>query len=369
MFKHLNQYLLGFVSGIICLLSANAQEGQPAPAVCAAAVEQAQATDTRQYTGTLLSPSRVELVARVSGELLEVGFTEGAVVKAGQVMYRLDDVRYDAQVKSAEAAIARCEASLQYSEANFKRVDALYKKNVSTLDAMESAKMNYQTDQANLLAAKAALITAQDDLKNTRITAPISGKVGLTNFTYGDYLTPAAGTLATIVQLDPIRLSFSISTRDYLLFFGNEKNFTQEAKVKIVLADGSVYPQSGTFEFRNNEVNRSTDTIQFFVSFPNPDAELLPNSSVTVLLEKQSAEALPAVLSTAVMSDAQSSYVYVLDEKDIPSRRDVVLGSMSGDALQQIRSGLKVGERVVSDGTHKVIPGQPVRIVPPSNAQ
>ena len=355
-----------------CAISTvTAQVGRPLPTVADGVVGEAASVEMRRYTGQLVSPSRVELTARVAGELLEIGFEEGDIVKEEQMLYRLDDVRYVAAVEGAKAKIAvseagikRCEASLRYTESNYNRINALYEKSVATLDAMEAARMSFHSDQAALASekaalasARAALITAEDDLKNTRIVAPITGKIGKTNKTRGNYLTSASGVLATIVQLDPMRLSFSISSRDFLTIFGSEENFRKEARVRILLADGSEYPVEGVFEFSNNEVNRTTDTIQFYVSFANKEGKLVPGSSVTVLLQKRSVKKVAAIPLTAIMNDATSSFVYVIDGDGVIQRRNVVMGGISG-SQQLIKSGLKPGERIVLDGAHKVRPGE-----------
>ena len=242
------------------------------------------------------------LVARVSGELLKVCFEDGDLVKAGQLLYQLDDLRYEANVKVAEANIARCEASLAYSKSNFARIDALYKKNVTTLDAMESARMQYHADEASLASAKAALITAKDDYKNTKIVAPIDGKISITNYTIGNYLTPSSGTLATLVQVNPIRLSFSISNRDFQQLFGTEENFKRDAKVTIRLADGKEYGEIATFDFINNEANRSTDTLQFYMLLKNDKYQLIPNSTVTVNVLKRLGGTYAAIPLSALIS-------------------------------------------------------------------
>ena len=334
----------------------------PAPTVALGEVVATESAISRRYTGRLTSPASVELVARVAGEMLEQGFEEGDFVKTGQVLYRLDDVRYRAAVQGAEANIKRCEASLKYSESNYNRVKGLFDKNVSTQDALEAAEMAYHSDIAGLASAKATLITAQDDLKNTHIVAPIDGKIGLTNFTVGNYLTPASGVLATIVQLNPIRLSFSIANRDFLSIFGTEENFAKDARVTITLADGTPYPVEGKFEFMNNEANQSTDTITLFVSFANDDYKLRPGSTVTVNVEQKSTKDATGIEPAALMSDATSTFVYVVDENLVAQRRDVKIGSSTKD-LQIILEGLAAGEKVVTRGTHKVIPGSPVKVL------
>ncbi len=359
-------HLAPALAGLLMILTATAgkaqaQQGRPTPSVSVSVVTDTPLVEHRRYTGMLRSPSQVSLVARVSGELEETGFSEGDIVQAGQLLYRLDDVRYDAAVKAAEANIERCQASLKYAESNYARIKNLYDKNVTTLDAFESADMTLGTSRANLHSAQAALITARDDLKNTRITAPIGGKISMTNYTVGNYLTPSSGTLATIVSLDPLRLSFAISNRDFMdLFGGSEALFRSHAVIQVVLANGEVYPEKGEFEFRDNQVNRTTDTIPFHVRIPNPDHRLMPGSAVTVLLQRNDENRIASIPQTAVISDNRSSYVYIIDDQGIARRRDIVLGPSDGKS-QLVRSGLKPGQTVISDGWHKVIPGQPVK--------
>ncbi len=364
MFKQLSSWCRApFAALLVTFLSFELFAQQmPAPTVSVGEVVSTESAISRRYTGRLLSPASVDLVARVAGEMLKQGFEEGDFVKTGQVLYQLDDVRYAAAVQGAEANIKRCEASLKYSESNYKRVKGLFDKNVSTQDALEAAEMNYHADIAGLASAKATLITAQDDLKNTHIVAPIDGKIGLTNYTVGNYLTPSSGVLATIVQLNPIRLSFSIANRDFLAIFGTEQNFANDARVTITLADGTPYPVEGVFEFMNNEANRSTDTITLFVSFANEDYKLRPGSTVTVTVEQKSTKDATGIEPSALMSDDQSTYVYVVDENLVAQRRDVKIGSSTKD-VQIILEGLTPGERVVTRGTHKVIPGAPVKLL------
>ena len=350
---------LSFAVLFVLSVQSHGQPGLPAPTVMVGTVTEAEIVETRRYPGILAAPQSVDLVARVSGELLKVGFREGDMVKAGQLLYQLDEVRYAALVDVAKANIARCEASLRYSESNYNRINGLFEKKVDTRDSMEKALMAFHTDRASLAAAKSSLVTAADDLKNTKIVAPIGGKIGATRFTRGNYLTPSSGVLATIVQLDPIRLSFSLSNRDFLTLFGSEENFRQGARIRIRLANGQDYDEEGTFEFRNNEANRSTDTLTLYVSFPNPKFELLPGSSVTVLLSQKTKSRYASIAPTAVMNDEKTNYVYVVGDGNVVSRRDITVGPLV-DGRWMVKSGLKVGERVVIDGTHKVRPGAPV---------
>ena len=271
----------------------------------------------------------------------------------------MNPVRFDAAVKSAEARIAEIKAKLAYAENNYNRNSSLFSKQVSSKDTVENAWSTVQSLKAELLMAEATLITAKDDLNNTVIKAPISGKIGGTNYTVGNYLTPGSGTLATIVQTSPMRVSFSISSRDYLNTFGDEKTLKGEGKVNIVLADNKRYPIEGKFEYIDNQANRSTDTVQINMLIDNPDGILLAGNTVTVELVRKSDKKVPAVRLSSIMYDEKGPYVFVVNEKNIVSKRSVVLGNMLPDK-QFVISGLKKGELVVTDGNHKAMPGQEV---------
>ena len=322
-------------------------------------VFEAENVKSRNYTGHIVSPEVVNLVTRVSGDLVKVGFTSGQEVKKGQLLYQLDSIRFEAAVKSAEARIAEIKAKLAYAENNYNRNSSLYTKQVSSKDTVENAWSTVQSLKAELLMAEASLITAKDDLKNTSIYAPISGKIGATNYSAGNYLTPNSGTLATIVQASPLRVTFSISARDYLNTFGNEANLKKDGKVNIVLADNSRYPHEGRFEYIDNQANRRTDTVQINMLIDNPDRVLLAGNTVTIELSRKTGKMLPAVKLSSVMYDSTGPYVYVVGKDKKAVKRPVVLGNMLADK-QFVVSGLKKGELIVTDGMHKIMPGQEV---------
>ena len=338
-----------------------AMPARPRAVVEAAEVVNAQNVETRHYTGQVVSCAVVQIVPRVSGEILEVGFKDGAAVKKGQLLYRLDPVQYEAAVKSAEAQIAQCRARLQYAQESFERNDSLFKKDAASRDDMENTRAQLESYRAELMAAEAALIVAKDNLKNTRIVSPVDAIAGVTNFTAGNYLTPSSGTLVTLIQVQPIRVRFSISTGDYLTMFGNFEELCRNASIRIRLADGTTYPVEGKVEFINNEANSRTDTIQIYSTFPNQDLRLIPGSTVGVTLARKKGTTLPGIAPSAIMHAANGSYVYVLDGANKVERRMVVLGNNT-PTLQLIREGLKAGEKVITKGTHKTMPGDTVEV-------
>lgn len=315
--------------------------------------------ETRNYTGQVTSRSVVNIVPRVSGEILELGFKEGDLVRKGQVLYRLDSVQYEAAVKAAEADVEKYQAELLYAQNNYNRLNLLYQKQASSLDTMENARATQEVAKAALLAAEANLIAAKDNLKNTVITAPQDGIVGISSFTPGNYITPNSGTLLTIIQTQPVRIRFSISVTDLLEMFGNHKELIENGVVELKLANGAVFDEKGQIELLNNEANAKTDTVQIYATFPNAERKLIIGNTLSVTLSRRNGNRVPAVTPAALMHDVKGSYVYVLDSRNRVEKRYVKIGNATPEK-QLIRSGLSAGEVVISKGTHKVVQGMTV---------
>lgn len=313
------------------------------------------------YSGIIVSPQSVRIVSRVYGELLELGFKDGDHVKKGQLLYRLDDTKYKAAVKKIKAQLDQSKAKVNYAQKSFDRTDMLYSKNAASLDSKENLQSVLDALQASEQESEAELISAEEDLRNCIIRAPIDGMVTTTNYTPGNYLTPSSGTLVTLFQIDPVRVRFFISNRDFLEHFSSQETLKKDCRVTLSMANGEAYPEEGRFELMNMEANKNTDTVQIYALFANGKHTLLPNSTVTVTLTKKTAKRLPAIPSTAVMHDSHGAYVWLLGKGNIVKKQHVILGNTDG-TTQLILSGIKAGEEIVTDGTHKVMDG--VKIVP-----
>ena len=324
-----------------------------------AEVEDIANVQSRRYTGQVVAQAVVNVTPRVSGEILKLGFHDGDYVKKGQMLYTIEKTQYEAAVKQAEASIAEIKANLEYAQSSYDRNERLYEVNAASKDAMENTKSALGALKAAQAAAEAALVTANDNLKYTTITAAIDGLVGVTKYTEGNFITPSSGPMLTIIQMQPIRVRFSMSTGDFLSGYGSLTALKSDGQVTLKLADGSEYTSGGKIEFLNNEANVKTDAILVYASFPNADMKLIPGSTVTVTLSKKSAAKMPAVPPSAVMYNASETYVYVVGEGNKIERRSVELGDMT-KTHQLIKSGVKTGEKVVYQGTHKVMPGDEI---------
>ena len=319
---------------------------------------------TRIYPGRVVPVAQVNVVPQVSGEILEVGFENGSVVREGQLLYRLDSVKYEAAVKNAEAKVAECKANLSYAELSYTRHKKLLESRAVSLDAVDNALSQRDSSRAAYAAAQAELISARDDLKHCRIVAPINAKAGSTAFTKGNYVTTSSGTLVTLVQYRPIRVRFSISNREYLEMFGGAtKSLQADGVVALVLADGREYDEPGEIEYTENAADERTDTMQVYALFRNESFNLKPGGTVTVTLTTKKGVMRPAIPPTAILQDVQGPYVWVVGPDGRASRRSIARGDVSGDWLF-VEKGLKKGERIVGDGAHKVQKGMTINPAP-----
>ena len=317
----------------------------------------------KTYPGRVVPVAKVDVVPQVSGEILEVAFDNGAVVKEGDVLYRIDPVKYEAAVKNAESKLQECKANVKYSELSYERHKKLLETRAVSLDAVDNALSQRDSSRAAFAAAQAELLSAKDDLKHCTITAPISGKLGTTAKTRGNYATKGSEALVTLVQNAPIRVRFSVSNREFLdMFGGMSRRIKEEAKISLALANGEPYAEAGEVEYVDNSADEYTDTICVFALFPNAERKLKPGGTVRVSLTSQNGVPRPAIPSTAVLQDVRGPYVWVVGGGDVAERRYIARGDMcDGGAMLFVEKGLKVGERLVADGGHRVKPGMTVK--------
>lgn len=312
---------------------------------------------TRTYPGRVTPVALANVRAQVSGEIIEVCFSNGSSVVQGQTLYRIDSVKYEAAVRNIEARVAECKANLLYAEQSHERHKRLIEARAVSRDAADSALAQRDTARAALAAAEAELVSARDDLKHCVIVAPVEGKTGTTAFTEGNYVKAASEPLVRIVRLSPIRVRFSMSNRDFLSMFGGcTDTLREDGDVALVLADGSRYAEKGTVEYVDNITDSRTDTICVYVLFDNGTGRLKPGDGVTVALSSRKGTKRIAVPQTAVLQDTQGAYVWLLDADSRAERRAVSRGNVSGEWVF-IEKGLSKGERIVVDGAHRVRKG------------
>jgi membrane fusion protein (multidrug efflux system) len=346
--------------------------GGPPPAVGVVPVRQQAVTESSEFVGRVQAIDRVDLTARVTAFVEERLFKEGTEVKQGDLLYRLERAPFEAAVQQQSAAVANLTALLQNATTTLGRAQALLNTPAGQRSTYDEARFQQMSQAAQLAAAQAQLKVAQINLAYTEIRAPVAGKIGQTRFTPGNVVSPSSGALDTIVSQDPMYVEFPIAARAQLEL---EKRYADRGglsavEVKLRLADGSTYGPVGKIGFVAPTIAQTTDTITLRATIPNPprkppvagepvDRPLIDGMFVTVLVEGIEPVQALAIPRSAILSDQQGSYVYVVNDRNVAEQRRVTLGQ-STPTVAVIASGLKEGEKVVVDGIQRVRPGQPV---------
>lgn len=364
-----------FVLAATAPAAAQAPPGGP-PAVGVLKVTKHPVTETDRFVGRIQATARVDVVARVTAYLESYDFKEGDEVKKGQLLYRLEQPPFQAAVQADQGALQQFQAQLANATVTLQRANTLLNTPAGQQSTVDAAKATQGNVQGQLLTAQAQLKTAEINLGYTTIEAPIDGKIGQTNVTAGNVVSPSSGTLATVVGQDPMYIVFPISVRSVLELRDRYVPLGgfDAVKLRIVLPDGKTYGQTGKLDFINNTVATNTDTITLRGTIANPPLpqdgagsagrELFDGEFVTVLLEGAQPVDLLAIPQSAVLTDQQGSYVYVLGDGDKALRRDVQLGQTEPPQVAVV-SGLDEGQTIIVDGLQRVRVGQPVHPGPP----
>lgn len=329
--------------------------GQQTPSVVINTAVEADLASPREYIGRVEPIQTVDLKPQVSGELAQVHFKEGSIVKAGQLLFTIDDKQFQATVALRKADLSKAEANYDRAVRYFNRLEAADKRSVSESD-LDIARNDVLQGKAAIEQAKASLRLAQIDLGHTKITAPISGQIGKAAFTKGNYVTPAGAALASIVQIDPVRVAFSLPDADYmeqLQAFKASGNSVYN--VTLRLADGKAYPLRGTRDFEDNTMDQKTGTIMMRIRFKNEASMLIPGAMVRVETRPVKSHIAVVIPQEAILADLQGDYVYQVDENNVVHQRRVTLGEEAG-AMREVLSGLTAGEQLVVRGLQHVRP-------------
>jgi membrane fusion protein (multidrug efflux system) len=341
--------------------------GPPPPAVTVVPAKSQDITRSAEFIARVAAIQSVDIRPRVEGFLQQIAFKEGQDVKQGDLLYVIEPDQYQAALASAQANLQGAQASLQQAEQNLARNQELRQRGNVAQATLEQAQAQRDTAAAQVKAAQAAVQTAQLNVDYTRITAPIDGRIGATSATIGNLVGPTTGVLATIVQLDPIRVVFSVNERDLLRVKersggANQEEINARFVPSLKLPDGSTYGETGRVDFVDNRVDPATGTVAVYASFPNPQRTLLPGMLVTAVIRPEQPQRAITVPLAAVQQDRQGKFVLVVDNDDRVVQRRI---EVSGQVGQQwvVTSGLQEGENVIVEGLQKVRPGQQVRPV------
>jgi membrane fusion protein (multidrug efflux system) len=349
-----------------------------------------------EYVGQTAGSKEAEVRARVQGILEKRTYQEGSKVGAGQTLFVLDSRPYEAQMQAAEADLARAQAQYAQAKRNFDRVKPLAGSNALSQREFDEATSNEESGAAAVKQAQAKLTEARLNLGYTRVSSPVTGWASRAQKSEGSLVSPGADSLlATVSQLDPLYVNFSLSEAERLRLTklissgelkapnandaaakNGEKSPLTGATVALKLSDGTVYDRKGRLTFVNPAINTATGAFEARAELPNADAALRPGQFVRVIVEGAVRPNTIIVPQRAVMDGPQGKFVFVTGKgqdgkTDVALPRPVTLGEwVEVDGQQQwiVESGLKPGDVVVTDGTAKLFPipgGAPIMLGPP----
>jgi membrane fusion protein (multidrug efflux system) len=371
--------LIGMLALTGCQKADQAGGGYPAVEVTTVTATPKDTPVTFEFVGQTESSRQVEIRARVEGFLEKRSYQQGGVVHSGQVMFQMDRKPFEAALQAAEGELAQQEARLATAKANLGRIRPLAEQNAASKKDLDDATGQAQAAGAAVISAQAKVRVAEFNLGYTTIVSPLTGLAGRANKQEGSFITAGQdGLLTYVAQVDPIYVNFSISENEILRVNSAKAKGSivtpknDDYETELVLADGSIFPHKGRINFADPSFSQETGTFLVRAQFANPKGNLRPGQFVRIRLNGAIRPKAILVPQRAVQQGAKGHFVWVIDKDGNAVFQAVQVGEWHGDAWF-IDAGLQGGERVVVDGTLKVAPGAPVKIVedaaPQSDAQ
>ena len=356
---------------VAALLASCSQEPPPLPmvevVVDEAVLEPYQPKSS--FVGRLHAQEDVMIQARISGYMKSRDFREGQFVEAGQLLYEIEPAEFEAQSARARADVAKARANQAVAELNFNRGQELLPQGAISASEMDRLTAQKLETDAGIAAAEAQMLTAEVNLSYTRIMAPISGRIGRSEYSPGDLIGPTTGVLTTLVSIDPIQALFQISEATFVAASTgrldgikgtnlNDVDFS-DLEVSLELTNRQLYPLVGHIDYFSNRISEDTGTLEARALIPNPGGMLVPGQYVRVVLEQTTLAEAVFVPQAAVQVDQQGSFVLVVDAGQVVRRRNVKLDNRVDDKVI-VQAGVEAGEQVIVRGLQQVRPGQTV---------
>jgi RND family efflux transporter MFP subunit len=341
----------------------------PPPEVGVATVTLGTVPDRREYVGNVEAVNRIAVRARVRGYLLEQRFADGDRVKAGEVLFRIDPSTFEVALAEAKGELARARANAVVAQRELERAQELFSKNVTSRSELDTRRAQRDSSAADVAAADAKVHAAELELSYTTVPAPLDGRVGRALVDVGN-LVGGDGqdtVLAEIVQVDPVHVYFAPTEGDRLdvLQGAREGRIPQERvgniPIELRLGDGTPYPQPGVIDYVDPTIEPTRGTVSVRALVPNPDGALKPGEFVRVTAIFPDVPGAVLVPERAVLDEQGGAYVLVVKPDDTVEYRKVERG-LAHDGLQQLKSGVTAGERVIADGVQLAQPG--MKVVP-----
>ena len=326
-----------------------------------------------EYAGRIRAQQFVEIRARVEGYLEKMLFTEGTYIQKGQTLFIINPQLYQARVNRAKAQLSKARAQALKAERDLSRIRPLFEQNAASQLDLDNAIAAYESATADVAVCEADLTQAQLTLSYTSVRSPASGYISQRNVDIGALVGPGnQSLLATVVKSDTVRIDFSMTSLEYLRSKARNVNLGQRDSsrkwnpcITVTLADGSTYPYQGMVDFADPQIDPKTGTFSVRAEMPNPDHILLPGQFTRVKLLMDVRENAIAVPTKALIVENGGAYLYVVRANNTVEKRYVETGPEVGNNTV-IERGLAAGERIVTEGMHKLSHGAKVEAKPAS---
>ncbi len=309
-----------------------------------------------EYTGQTYGQSDIQINPRVDGVILSLNFKEGNLVTKGQLLYTIDALPYQAKVNEAEGALAEAQAGLARAKSDLDMIAPLAKINAVSQRELVAAQAAYDASKAKIQASEASLENAKIELGYCRITAPISGLIGISKVRVGDYVRPGpSAVINTISDLGEMRVRFTISEQEYLRIFREVNQENSELKgagqtITLKLSDGTLYQPTGKLSFADRQIDPTTGAMTFEAAFPNPEKLLRPGQYVKVLVVTDVRKSALLIPQRAVIEMQGISQVYLLGDSSKVQMKIITTGPTYKDAYI-VEDGLTAGDKIAFGGT------------------
>lgn len=350
-------FRVGRLLVFILFLQPLAYAQQMMPTVGVVRVKEGVRSNLKEYVGHLEAIQEVSLVSKVQGYLEEIRFKEGSLVKAGELLFVIEQEPFKAEVMVAEARLEQAKAEHFRASRYLARLKEVKSGGVSQLE-IDKATADELKARADLKLREAELLNAKLNLGYTQIRSPISGKIGKSNFKKGDLVGPGSGVLAKVVSLNPIRVVFSVPEREIseiLALKGEREALT----VEVRQSNDRVSEIKGEIDFLDNQIDTKTGTIVVHGRIENPEGILLPGQYVKVFIQGPKKTLGISIPQRAVLQDQKGRYVLVVESDTVIEKR-VTLGEMQREGWE-VKEGLQVGDLLVVEGLQKIRPGMKVK--------
>jgi membrane fusion protein, multidrug efflux system len=331
------------------------------PAVVVTSLQQHTVPIYTEYVGQTEAVNTVEIHSQVQGLLQQIAFKEGSIVQKGQLLFVIDPRPYQASLQEAKALLAVQQETANNAQTIVNRYTPLTQQHALSQQQLDSAVATAKENQAQVQSAQAQVDAAQLNVNYTRIPAPMSGAIGLSQVKVGDLIQSGTTLLSTIYSISPMYVTFAISQSDYLAYAKRRREQPKQAHpIQLVLGDGNTYAHTGTVDMSAPTVSTTTGTLSIRAIFPNPEGLLKPGLFARVRFVAKYATNVLLVPLSAIQQLQGTQSVFVVGSDNKVQQKTITTGATVNN-MEIVSSGLQPGDRIIVEGTQKVQPGAEVR--------